>query len=311
MTPKVSVIIPAFNSKKTIKRSVKSAIKQTYKRLEIIVVDDGSTDNTCKVARDVGDRRVETIKLDSNHGVARARNVGIENSTGEFVAFLDADDEWKKKKLEKQLSCLTRSDRDVAVVDCDWEIVSNTCGVAMTKSQGGATDRKKLLSFYHVCSPPTVIARRHALQEVGCFDENIPTAEDADLWVRLSKKYAFEHVPEALVKVHRGHENRLGLDTKSVVKGHLKFYTKHEEKYQKNSHIESSFFMNLGRKLMSMGNLSMGRKYICRSIKTNPVSRKKYAFLIASFLSLNLYQFISNVKNRVLCYKKRVERKIR
>ena len=103
---KVSVIIPTYNRADTIKRSIDSVLMQTYGDLEIIVVDDGSTDHTEQIVREYTDSRVRYIRTDGRYGANHARNIGIENAGGEFIAFQDSDDEWHSDKLEKQMRIL-------------------------------------------------------------------------------------------------------------------------------------------------------------------------------------------------------------
>lgn len=100
---KVSVIIPLYNEEKYIKECLESVINQTYKNLEIIVVDDNSTDNSLKIVKEIKDKRIKVIKLKQNNGVANARNKGVEKATGDYICFLDSDDFWVKDKIKKQI----------------------------------------------------------------------------------------------------------------------------------------------------------------------------------------------------------------
>ena len=299
---KVSVVIPVQDREGKIIRSVKSALNQTYKNIEVIVVDDGSKDRTYQIASSIKDKRVRVIALENRYGVSKARNVGIKKSEGEFIAFLDSDDEWVKDKIEKQISYIRDYKRRIDIVDCDWYVIDEKNNVELTKRQDGPTSEKKLLAFKHICSPPTVVARRNALKEVGAFDENISTAEDADLWVRLSQKYEFGHVPEALVKVYRGHRRRLGRNLESFLRGHIRFYVKHRDKYEGEDKIKAKFFEVLSRKLISMDEPVKGRQYIFKSIRVHPFNISGYLILLITFVSPKLRMKIKHIKNGFLKY---------
>ena len=105
---KVSVIIPLYNEEKYITACVESVINQTYKNLEIIIVDDKSTDNSLKIVKNIKDKRIKIISLKKNAGVANARNKGVEAATGDYICFLDSDDFWDKTKIEKQIKLLDK-----------------------------------------------------------------------------------------------------------------------------------------------------------------------------------------------------------
>lgn len=297
---KVSVVIPVRNREKKITRSVNSALNQTHENIEVVVIDDGSEDKTYEVVSRIKDERLRVIGLGIRHGVSRARNIGIEESTGEFIAFLDSDDEWVEDKIEKQMSYIKNYEGRVDIVDCDWDVRDENLGVELTKSQNGPTSKQQLLAFQHICSPPTVIARRTALKEVGAFDESISTAEDADLWVRMSQKYEFGHVPEVLVKVYRGHRGRIGRNLQPFLSGHLRFYVKHRDKYKGKNKIKAKFFEKIGHKLILIDEPLRGRKYICKSIQIYPFYISQYMILVLSFLSRENYNNMRYIKNRLL-----------
>ena len=110
---KVSIIIPTYNREKSISKSIKSVLNQTYNDLEVIVVDDGSTDNTEKIIKGIKDTRIKYIKLDKNKGACYARNVGIKKATGKYIAFNDSDDIFHKTKIEKQVMYLKKCNSDL------------------------------------------------------------------------------------------------------------------------------------------------------------------------------------------------------
>lgn len=198
MCPLVSVIIPTFNSFGFLIEAVDSALAQTYQAIEIIVVDDGSTDDSAQVAARYGDR-IRYIRQD-NQGPSGARNTGIRNSRGRFIAFLDADDRWLPGKLARQVPLL-EADISVGLVHSSCYIIDaqgirvGTKSVDLTED----CDIHALLERNRV-SCLTAVVRRAALDTVGLFDTSLRGPEDWDLWLRIAAKYTVMAAQEPLAE---------------------------------------------------------------------------------------------------------------
>lgn len=212
--PLVSVVIATYNYGEYLAGAIESALGQTLTDIEVIVVDDGSTDDTLQVLdRYRDDRRVRVVQLDHS-GQPAAKNAGIRQCRGEFVAFLDADDLWLPTKLEKQIS-LFRGDPELGVIHCRFQPMDEHGRLLMIMEErpmyrGWVLDKFILKPF--VCFSSSMI-RRTTLTELGCFDESLPLAIDYDLWLRASVRYRFDHLDERLVLYRSGHANlsrRLG-----------------------------------------------------------------------------------------------------
>lgn len=197
--PRVSVVIPAYNSENTIQATIKSVLKQTLSDFEIIVIDDGSQDLTVEVASQISDSRIKLFSYD-NAGVATARNRGIEKAAGEYIAFLDADDLWTANKLESQLQALQNNpDASVAYSWTDYIDESNNflhSGSHITES-GDVYARLLVSNFLENGSNPLI--RQEAIATVGNFDPSLPPAEDWDFYLRLATRYHFVAVPSPQV----------------------------------------------------------------------------------------------------------------
>ncbi|MBB3595802.1 glycosyltransferase involved in cell wall biosynthesis [Rhizobium sp. BK529] len=205
--PLVSVVIPAFNASTFIERTLRSATRQTYPALEIIVVDDGSTDDTADLVKQSAmiDPRIRLLRT-PNRGVSAARNTGIEASSGQFVAFLDADDLWHPTKIEKQIDALNGLSSQWAavyvlhyVIDRDDEIIRPG---ASNIARGYIYARH--LNFKYIGNGSALLVRRDAALEIGGFDSSYAAAgiggcEDLDFELRLAARYWIEVVPERLV----------------------------------------------------------------------------------------------------------------
>lgn len=205
MRPRVSVIIPCFNAERTVRRAVQSVRRQRMADVEIIVVDDGSADASLAAARACGDD-VTVIALAANRGVSAARNAGIAAARGEFVAFLDADDEWLSGKLERQLAEMERGPAlglvaTAAVSQWDHDAAPRPVFPREQRPATGPEAWRTLLQYAYVLTS-SVLARTEVVRRVGGFDEGLVVAEDQDLWIRIGLVAEIGHVDEVLVLKH-------------------------------------------------------------------------------------------------------------
>jgi glycosyltransferase involved in cell wall biosynthesis len=214
--PLVSVLIPTYNRAGVLGRAIESVLTQTFPDFELIVVDDGSTDNTVEVVQGFRDPRVRLVRLATNCGLSRARNEGIRAARGEFVAFLDDDDEWLPRKLALQVARLRESDDpQTSVVYCRSlqtdELTRATVPHHGVIHEGDVFDA--LIRGWFPRSPSLFMVKRSSLLSVGCFDEALPSASDYDLWLRLAEaSNHFVAVGEPLVIKHENAGPQLSSD---------------------------------------------------------------------------------------------------
>jgi GT2 family glycosyltransferase len=197
--PVVSVIIPAYNHGRFIEEALESALTQTYRDLEVIVVDDGSTDDTRERVARFGNRLGYVYQ--ANAGSAAARNLGIRRSRGAYVAFLDADDIWLPGKVERCVEALEQDPR--AGVAYHWWSFIDEAGRPLPRMFSPAYEGDVLapLLLGWFVGPPMAVVRRSCLEQVGLFDESLRQAEDYDLFLRLALAgYRYVSVPEMLVR---------------------------------------------------------------------------------------------------------------
>lgn len=203
--PSISVIIPAFNASRTIDRALSSVWRQDYAPLEVIVIDDGSADDLSAAVAPHLARGVQFIRLDKNVGECGATNKGIRAAAGEFIAFLDADDEWLDSKLHKQMAILA-AHPDMTFITSGFHVVDHA---GMTVEKGGLADTVQVcpefwrdLLVSSQVAKPCVVARKSCVIEVGGFDEALPVAGDQDMWIKLSLLGEVGFLREDLVRVH-------------------------------------------------------------------------------------------------------------
>lgn len=202
----VSVVIASYNYGKYLSFALESALGQSYGNIEVIVVDDGSTDDTPQVVEAyLSDSRLRYIRQ-ANAGQPKTKNRGIAESRGEFIAFLDADDIWLSDKLERQMPLF--ADPQVGMVYCrrTWmdEQGGTLPGNERTLRRGFVLDNIFIDNF--VCFSSSVV-RRRLLIEHGVFDETLPMGIDYDLWIRLAIRCKFDYVDAPLVRYRTGHAN--------------------------------------------------------------------------------------------------------
>jgi len=211
---KVSVIIPTFNRLSLISRAIDSVLKQTHKPFEIIVVDDGSSDNTSTFIKN-NYKSVKLIKQ-KNLGVSKARNVGIKNSSGDWIALLDSDDEWKKNKLEVQIKSLSVYDYySVCHTNEIW--IRNGIRVNQKKrhQKYGGNIFDKCLDICRI-SPSSIIFQKNIINEVGWFDENLLICEDYDLWLRITANFKILFIDKPLIIKYGGHSDQLSKSVNGI-----------------------------------------------------------------------------------------------
>lgn len=214
MAPRVSVIIPTYNRADLVQQALASVKAQTYRDFEIVVVDDGGTDGTFEVLS--ADREIRVLRHAGRRGVSAARNTGIHAARGEWLAFLDSDDLWQPDKLARQIFWL---EGQPELLICQTGETWVRRGVRVNKPLSHRQVGGKIfLPSLRRCmiSPSAVVLHRRLISDHGGFDETLPAAEDYDLWLRLTWRYAVGLVDEPLVIKRGGHPDQLsrqwGLD---------------------------------------------------------------------------------------------------
>jgi glycosyltransferase involved in cell wall biosynthesis len=219
--PSVSVIIPAYNRSNTISKTISSVLEQTYQDLELIVVDDGSTDDTAEVTQSFTDPRVKLINQE-NKGAASARNTGIHNSQSDYVTFLDSDDFWSTTKLQEQVLVLEQN-KNVGVVYSWTDYVGEADEFLYHGPRPLFSGHvcHELLKHNFIVNGSNLIVRRSSLLEAGGFDKSLQSAHDWDLWLRLALITEFQVVPQVHV-FYRETSNSLSSNLKRQEKNCLR-----------------------------------------------------------------------------------------
>ena len=208
----VSVIIPTYNSAQYLTAAIESVLQQTFKDFEVLVIDDGSTDNTSEIIKEFGDS-VRYI-YQENQGVSVARNTGIKNSKVKYVAFLDADDVWMPTKLEKQITAIKENPTSKACYTEYISVSSDMKPQELRRMRCEDDILSNLLLRGNVIGPPSsVLVERELIEELGGFDSNLSLSADWEMWIRLASVTEWTFVKEPLF-MYRQHSLSMGRNTK-------------------------------------------------------------------------------------------------
>jgi glycosyltransferase involved in cell wall biosynthesis len=221
----VSVIIPTFNRAQKVVRAISSVLSQAFTDVEIIVVDDGSTDGTKKEVEQFDDR-VTYVAHSSNLGVSAARNTGIKRSGAPLIAFLDSDDHWFPEKLAVQVCFFNDHPKAVACQTGELWIRNGRRVNPMKKHLKPSGNIFEASLKLCLVSPSAVMLKQSLLDEVGFFDEDLPVCEDYDLWLRISCRYPVHLISEPLVVKEGGHPDQLSASHKGMDRFRIKALVK-------------------------------------------------------------------------------------
>ena len=272
--PLISVLIPAYNAERTIDRALRSIVIQNYTPLEIIVVNDASQDATRELAAAFAHPDLRILDMPRNSGASAAMNAGLHVANGEFVAFLDADDEWLPGKLQKQVE-LIAAHPEMSFVSCGGLFISPagevTSEFGMDLPAKSDDAWRTLLAATHIAKP-CVVARRTKLAEVGDFNERLAVAEDQDMWIRLAVAGELGVVREPLVKAHdtpnsltKKYAKRAAEFTLPMVHHHLERLRDRLSKREIRA-ILGERYTTLGRNLYTAGEYMLGIRFLVKAI---------------------------------------------
>jgi len=300
----VSVIIPTYNRAEMVKRAIKSVFKQTYKNFEVIIVDDGSTDNTEAVIQKMRERnrRTRYIKHKKNRGGTAARNTGIKNARGKYIAFLDSDDEWLPEKLEKQMKMLQGSPTEVGVnYSALWKIRGNK-RFYFPSPKIFACDgyiHNIILEGNSYIGTPCSLVKKQVFEKVGMFDEKLAACQETELWIRVSKYYHFQFIDEPLV-ISYTEKDSVSANYDARSKAYKIIFKKHYRKFEANKKAKANILFNIGNNLCQIGKTKEGKKYLEMSVKLMP-QKLEYliAFILAS-MGKYIYRGASRIKKRLI-----------
>ena len=284
MNPLVSIIIPAYNAAPFLEETLRSLIDQSYETWECIVVDDGSTDGTgALVSNFTEDPRISYLKKE-NEGVSIARNTGYELSKGEYLAFLDADDLWKKNRLDKMLQKF-EANPDLGLVHSHVQEIDAKSNLLSTVHRGKEGHILESLLLWQGCNipaPSSILVKREVVERVGGFSPELSTAADQEFFFRVAAQFEVGMVPEVL-GLYRMHDNNMHKNIQHMEEDHIRAYQLAERhKLFKSNRFKRKCFANLYYILGSSWwvngqNKWKGVKFWTKAIMGNPLILERFA----------------------------------
>ena len=278
----VSVIIPTYNRADTIIRSVKSVLNQTYKDIEVIVVDDCSVDNTIDLLEKIQDKdsRLKILKHQYNAGACAARNTGIEYATGNYIAFHDSDDEWLNNKLEIQLNQIKLDKADICISAVNRINFQYGNGVYPILKDG-IISKKELHSRFMVCTP-TILAKKDVFK-LCKFDPDVKRMQDFDWAIRASELFVFCAVSSPLVNVYLQSNSITSYDYEKMLNIWYFFSSKYKNIMEKDPYLYGFIHTELAD---TMTLLNQNASYVYRKIYKITKENKSLIKYIMSVLHI-------------------------
>ncbi len=297
-SPLVSVVLPTYNRAHSIFRAIDSVLKQTFTNFELIVVDDGSSDQTKSIINAFNDPRLSYIQHKHNKGVSAARNTGIKLSKGKWIAFQDSDDEWYPQKLEKKLAAAEKLDGKIAVIYCAYHKVypRKRYVIPDYKEKKKEGDLYQELLMGNFIGTPTIFVPRECFNRVGMFDADFTTFEDWDIWLRLARHYKFQFIAEPLLVSYYTPYGVNESPAKQTLAAFELIFRKNHQAYLNNPKAYSEMKYQIGHLLCQVGSASLGRSYLIESVKTNFNGKSILAFLLSFTGKGNYNKLLSKIR---------------
>jgi glycosyltransferase involved in cell wall biosynthesis len=283
-----------------LKKSVQSVLNQSYQDFDIIIVDDASTENIQEVLRSFGDKRIKYLRRKKNGGEAAARNTGIAQATGRFIASHDSDDEWMPEKLAKQIRLFQGSSEAVGVVYTGFRRAEGGMRRYVPSSRITKTDgdiHEEILKGNFVGTPTTLV-KRECFEKAGLFDEKLFHLVDWEMWIRISAYYHFRCVNEPLVASYDRFDS-VSRNQMALVTGHEYILSKHLRYFRKWKSVLAGELYWIGNLWCQIGNNVKGREYFRRAIKTSGPSPKYLGAFLLSFLNPERYKRLVGLKQKI------------
>jgi glycosyltransferase involved in cell wall biosynthesis len=278
-----SVIVPTYKRTDKLERALESIASQTYSDFELVVVDDNPEQEFRDKVEDIvgglkSDFEVNLIVNDDSQGVSSARNLGIENASSDYIAFLDDDDEWKPEKLEKEAEAFKQNNYDAVYSAIEMYRDGEVQDIVRKEEKLGI---EQILERDKLGSPSKVSVKKEVLEEVKGFDEDIPSGEDWDLWIRLIENEAeFGYINEPLVRYHQSDDSKSS-QVDVATEGREKITEKHSELLEKaGSKVKARHHLNRAKKQYALRDNRGTEKHLSQTFRNNPMELEAYALFV-------------------------------
>jgi len=269
-SPRVSIVVPAHNRAAFIERSVRSALAQTFSDLEVIVVDDASTDETVQRVEQIRDPRLVVLRHETNRGAQAARNTGLARARGEFVAFLDSDDELCVDKVALQVEAFSRAGPEVGVIFGRYLHQLREGRRIMVAKLGDDAYRSLLTRpSVHII---TLLVRRSCFEAIGPHDEGVRAHQEWDLALRLAQRFQFREVPRVVGTYYDHPSPTISKDLSGNVRGYQQVFEKHRGEIERvlGRKGVARHFLRMAFLWMEAGRADEARRWYLRALAMDP-----------------------------------------
>jgi len=301
--PTVSVIIPTYNRADFLATSIGSVLNQTFKNLELIVVDDGSTDNTKEIVERISarDSRIKYIWQENSGDYVRPINKGLKYAHGRFIAFLDSDDEWLPTKLEKQVLLLESADDKVGLVGCYVSMVNRQTGQSYVRKPcniigGGCNTSDAIDTHDSFIGNSMFLIKREVFDVVGNYDENLEFLADRNFLLAALQKFNLLVVPEILLKYSIHGDNASLIESRSQLEKQIREFqyilNQRKELFGVYPVTRSLQFTAIASLYVRSNNMRQARRFLIKAIQSQPANFKHYGRFLATFLGKKFYRDI-------------------
>lgn len=286
-TELISVIMPTYNRASMIKRAVESVITQDHSGLEIVIVDDASRDDTQKVVESIRDPRVIYIRRSENKGASAARNTGIHRAKGDYIAFLDSDDEFAPGKIRRQLQLFKELSPRPGLVFTNYLEAGQKQRLSIGKSvPSGYADTSKVFPAFPFCNPPSCwMLSRACLEETGLFDEKLWTMEDLDYFSRVVKKYPAYFLNEPLMIKHVHTCKKGSVPDKYAQETGERILEKWFPEMRRDKRFLVRFYCMMAKDMTRSGKKREAGKYLRKAFFIDPLNLKVLLKLTRTYFS--------------------------
>jgi glycosyltransferase involved in cell wall biosynthesis len=298
----VSVVIPTYERPEYLKGAIETAYGQTYENIEIVVVDDGSTEAYTNEIVTEYPESVTCVRHGENKGLSAARNTGIEAANGEYIAFLDDDDRWHKDKITRQVSALNQH-KEAGLATCLVVALTPHNEIVHCETDAPSGDcSKSMLINNQIGSPSRVLVRQQCFDDIGVFDESLPTKQDWDFYLRLCQEWKV-----ALIKDHlcfkTVHES-MSSSSRAVERDKQRILQKHEELINNKdvwTQAQASIHEEIGRSYLGDRQLKQARENLWRSC--HDITMRRLTLLLLSYTHPVLIKNIIQLKRSISYHK--------
>lgn len=296
--PTVSIVLPTYNNATLLPKAIESILQQSFQNFELIIINDCSSDNTEHVVETFVDKRIVYLKNDINKGAPVSRNIGINASRGEYIAFTDDDDIWFPQKLEKQMKLFSEASTKVGVVYSGRFITDSGktkyFPSRKLKPKEGMIHQDLLARGFVANS--TILAKREYLDKAGYYDPNFPRLQEWELMIRVSKYCSFRYINEPLVT---GRKGIISSNIKALLCAQKMLFKKHKNEIMKNNKTFASHLYGIAATLYRMGDSKNGQKYLHQSLVTYPWCIDTLVFFMLSKFGLKFMKYAVIIKRKV------------